>query len=104
MRLLLLLSLLLTSCGVDHRASGDVDHNVTSTSTVELVITIDLSGCMEIAPEHRLECILSVTEATKELISVAKILACTRDLEAVSVGEGTNPPESCRDVIGTKGE
>lgn len=99
MRILLLSCLLLTSCGVAHRASGTVDHNVTTTSTVEVVLKVDLTGCMELLPEERLVCVLSVTDSLKELSSVAEVLLCARDLEAISGDESADTPISCRQFL-----
>lgn len=102
---LLLLSLLMifSGCRVDHRASGEVETVGEQKVTVEVIIRLDISGCLDLPEHDRLDCVITVANSLEEISSVAEVLLCARDLEAVSIGESANTPESCRRLAITEG-
>jgi hypothetical protein len=96
--LLLFLSMVPISCRVDHRASGEVESVGEQRVTVEVILRMDISGCLELPEHDRLECVKTVAESLEEITNVAEVLLCYRDLEAVSGDEGVDTPISCRDL------
>lgn len=101
--LLCLFLLSLYSCGVSHRASGSVDTSGNQSVVVDVTFRIDISGCLYLPEQDRLDCVKTVAESLKEIASVAEVLLCARDLEALPVGEGADTPESCRKLIAPEG-
>lgn len=101
--LLLFPVLMLTSCWVDHRASGEVTTTGEQKVTVEVIVRMDISGCLELPVYDRLACVQAIANSLEEIAGVAEILLCVRDLEEASVSESTDPPESCRRVSAGEG-
>lgn len=82
-----LMCIALSGC-LGHRVSGKVEHKVTTEGTTEVVIRIDISGCMVLeTDEAKLECIRAVLETFKEVNESAKTIAC--------VQSNTNEPAKC---------
>jgi hypothetical protein len=96
--LLLFLSVMPISCGTTHRVTGGVKTTGEQKVTVEVILRMDISGCLELPEHDRLECVKTVAESLEEITNVAEVLLCYRDLEAVSGDEGADPPVSCRDL------
>lgn len=95
---LLFLMTSINACRVDHRASGEVATTGEQKMTVEVIVRLDISGCMYLPEYDRLECVREVTNSVKELSNVAKILLCYRSLEEVSGDEGADSNLSCREL------
>lgn len=89
------LTLLSTGCGTVVRVKGGTTNTAQTESKAEITFRVDISGCLDIPPEDRLECIQAITESVKEFQDVAKILYC-RKLSKDSTGsESPNPPFTC---------
>lgn len=101
---LLFLSMISASCGVSHHASGSVDTSGNQTVIVDVTLRIDISGCLYLPEQDRLECVKTIANSLEEISNVAEVLLCVRDLEAAPVGESSDPPESCRGLANGKGE
>lgn len=102
--LLLFLSMISASCGVSHRASGSVDTSGTQTVIVDVTFRVDISGCLYLPEQDRLECVKTIANSLEEIANVAEVLLCVRDLEDPSVSESADPPESCRRLANGEGE
>lgn len=90
---------LLVSCGATIKVKGGSQHVVSGTTTQEVVLKVDISGCMELPEDDRLDCIEAITDALKGITDAAKILLCTKDFESQSGIPGADTPESCRGLI-----
>ena len=77
---------------------GGTENHVTSQTTSEVIIRIDLSGCMELPPEERSECIKAVTDSLQEIEDIAKVLYCTRINKTSPGSEGADPTFTCGDL------
>ncbi len=103
MRSLLLLSLMMSSCNYTIKTKGGTTHTAESHSTidgkVEVIMSIDISGCMELPEKDRLPCIEAIVDTLKELNNAAEVLLCKRDLEQNAGNASLNPPVSCRKFI-----
>ena len=98
----LLLSFLLTSisgCRVNHAVSGSADVSSTQTVIVDVTMRIDISGCMSLPDQDRLDCVTAVTDTLKELTDVAKVLFCWRSAEEQPGNAGANPAVTCGDIV-----
>lgn len=80
------------------KVRGKTQHEQHVDGEVMMTIKIDISGCLEVPPEDRMECIHAVTDSIKELESVAKILLCERNLKKHPRDEGADSLVSCRDL------
>lgn len=101
---LLFLSMILLNCGVQHHASGEVNTSGTQTIIVDVTIRMDISGCLDLPAEDRLECVKTIANSLEEIAGVAEVLLCVRDLEESPISESANPPESCRRIANDEGE
>lgn len=103
MRLPLLLCLMMSSCNYTIKTKGGTTHTAESHSTVdgrvEVVMSVDISGCMELPETERLPCIEAIADTLKELTNAADVLLCQRDLEQNPGNAGLNPPVSCRKFV-----
>jgi glycerate kinase len=84
-----------TGCGISHKVKGETTHTVHTESKAEIEIKIDISGCMKLPPEDRLNCVTQMTDAIKELTNAAQILICIGDTSTVSGGQGVDTAKSC---------
>lgn len=72
----LLLSLFLVGC-FGHKVSGGTKNTVTTEGTTEVVLKIDISGCMDFADEEaKLECIKALTQTFEEVGKTYQTVLC----------------------------
>ncbi len=79
----LILMVLLTGCGVDHRVKGNTQSQVVAeahvAAEVEIVLKIDLSTCDEFVGKDKLQCIEDITGVFDALGDLSKVLICPPD-------------------------
>ena len=94
MKWILLISMILSGC-FSGKVGGTVHHEGNVDGTVEVVVRIDVSACMDFErSEDKLECIRALVETFRELNKTAQTVACYK--------AHPEDPEKC--VTGTDNE
>jgi hypothetical protein len=76
---LFLISLVISSC-LSHKVGGKVEHEGKVSGETQVVIKIDISGCMELSTdEAKLECINALVDVLSEINESAVIAACVQE-------------------------
>ncbi len=65
---ILMVSLLITSCGTTVRVKGGTTNKVEGGTTNEVKFTIDMSNCDEVSEERREECIFKYLEVLQMIL------------------------------------
>jgi hypothetical protein len=90
--------LLGTACGAHVKVKGGTTNTVETNSVAEVVFKVDISGCMDLPAEDRIECIKAITDAVKEFQDIAKVLYCTNLVKDDSRKQGPHSPITCGDL------
>lgn len=95
MKNILLLSIFLNACQINHVAKGHVTVSTESHADVSATVTfkIDVSACDGMDPDQRLQCIIAITDSLKEISDLAQVLACPKD------SQSDNDCSSLEDVL-----
>lgn len=99
MKIILICLMFLMSCGGTYRVKGGTENTASGTVTQEYVLRVDVSNCMVLPEQDRLDCIKAITDALKEFVDAAKILLCAKAVEGKSGDESVDPIEQCRELI-----
>lgn len=80
-KLLPFLPLMLTGC-FGMKLGGKVEHRVVTEGTTEVVLKIDISGCMEMESDQmKMECIKAMTETFADISETYRTIVCYKENE-----------------------